>query len=112
MIRILIALMLAIGIGSIAFSEDDKKDAKPVRLHAAEWSFKNDVPKDRDTQENPALIPGLKKSGDWCKEHDCAESICRKCDPKEAGELIDALRPDPSEWPKGWKPTIITPATK
>ena len=93
MTRILIALILAFGLGSFAFGEDEKKEAKPVRLHASEWCFKHDLPKDRDIECTPALIPKLKKDNDWCKEHNCAESICRKCDPKEAGELIDACAP-------------------
>jgi hypothetical protein len=107
MIRILITLVtvMAIGLSSLAYSEEDAKAAGPVhRLHADQWCFIHDLPKDKDIECDKTLIPTLKKDKDWCKEHTCAESVCRKCDPKEAKEYIDAHRPDAKEWPAGWKP--------
>jgi hypothetical protein len=42
------------------------------------------------------LIPQLKKDKDWCAEDNCAESVCLKCNPKEAKALLDAQRPAPA----------------
>ncbi len=111
MTRFLLLAMLICGIGSLStiscFAEEKKADKaeKVERLHADQWCFKHDLPKDKDIECDKTLIPKLKKEGDWCKEHAFAESVCRKCDPKEAKEYIDARRPDSKEWPAGWKPT-------
>lgn len=95
-------------IACVAFSAygAEAGEAKPgdtKRLPAAEWNFEEDLPKNACTNSDKKVVLQLKKDGDYCKEHNSAESLCVKCDPK-AQVKIDALRPDAKEWPANWKP--------
>ena len=93
MTRFALAALLAFGIGTSAFAEEA---AKVERLTADKWCAKHDLPKDKCVECDKTLIPKLKKEKDWCEEDKCAESVCLKCNPKEAKALLDAQRPAPA----------------
>ena len=93
MIRFAIAAVLILGFGFSAFAEEA---AKVERLTADKWCAKHDLPKDKCVECDKSLIPKLKKEKDWCEEDKCAESVCLKCNPKEAKALLDAQRPAPA----------------
>ena len=93
MIRFALIALLALGFGAFGFAADADKADKVVRLTADQWCAKHDVPKDKCAECDKTLIPKLKKEKDWCSECSVAESVCLKCNPKEAKALLDAQRP-------------------
>ena len=109
MIRYL-SLILIAALASWSFSAEpsDAKATDQKRLAAAEWCFKDDLPKSVCVTCDKKVVLQLKKDKDYCKEHNNAESLCVKCD-SNAQDRIDALRPDQKEWPADWKPKA-TPA--
>lgn len=58
------------------------------------------MPVDVCVQCNPELEEDFKKVGDWCPEHDVAESQCFKCNP-------DLTFSPPKEPPEGSDVTLI-----
>ena len=109
MIRYLSLTLLAT-MASWAFSAEpaEVKATEQKRLPAAEWCFKDDLPKSVCVPCDKKVVLQLKKDKDYCKEHNNSESFCVLCDPT-AQAKIDALRPDQKEWPADWKPKA-TPA--
>lgn len=112
MIRTLSLIMLAAlaALAFLAYSAEpvDVKATDQKRLPAAEWCFKDDLPKSVCVSCDKKVVLHLKKDKDYCKEHNNSESFCVICDP-QAQAKIDALRPDQKEWPADWKPKA-TPA--
>lgn len=115
MIRTLSLVLLATfaswtSVATAAYSAEpaDVKATEQKRLPAAEWCFKDDLPKSVCVSCDKKVVLQLRKDKDYCKEHNNSESFCVLCDP-QAQAKIDALRPDPKEWPADWKPKA-TPA--
>lgn len=68
---------------------------------STEWTAcKHAVPADVCVKCNPELKGEFKKVGDWCPEHDVAESQCLECNP-------DLTFSPPKEPPKGSDVTLI-----
>lgn len=62
---------------------------------STEWTpCKHAVPEDVCVQCHPELAADFKKAGDWCPEHDVAESQCFACNP-------DLTFSPPKEPPEG-----------
>lgn len=105
MTRLFIIALLTLFIGSMATAADEQKtDATVQRLTADAWCWTEDLPKSKCTHCDKKIILTLKKSDDYCKEHNNAESLCRSCDPKGATPLLNAMRPEAKDWPAGFKP--------
>jgi thiol-disulfide isomerase/thioredoxin len=51
------------------------------------------VPEAVCTRHHPELVPNFKKVGDWCKEHDVAESQCLVCNPDLTFRALPKLPP-------------------
>ncbi len=104
MIRhLFLTLIACVAFSAFGAEAGEGKPGDTKRLAAAEWCFEDDLPKSVCVKCDKKVVLALKKDGDYCKEHNSAESLCVKCDPK-AQAKIDALRPDPKEWPANWKP--------
>jgi thiol-disulfide isomerase/thioredoxin len=52
------------------------------------------VPATVCTRHHPELVPNFKKVGDWCTEHDVAESQCLVCNPDLTFRALPKLPPE------------------
>lgn len=86
-LSVTLALSSALGCNN---AKDPPKPATTTAAHAAssakpgsydDWCEEHQVAESLCTRCNPKLTPAFKASGDWCEEHGLPESQCLKCNP-------------------------------
>ena len=117
MTRILMIALLTMIVGGYANAADaDKPTAEAgttvQRVAADAWCWVEDLPKSMCPHCDKKVILTLKKSENYCKEHNSAESLCRDCDPKAANALLNAMRPEAKDWPANFKPKTMSAEKK
>lgn len=79
------ALVCSLFLSTASFAADPvKPDATASKAEKCEHGVKKVL----CTRCNPKLAPIFKAKGDWCAEHDRAESQCALCNPELAKEGV------------------------